>query len=95
MFGFRTVEIHGDGLDAHGKPVIVGYDVVVDQDQAKMVERVFRMFTDGQGLHRIARIFNDEHLPYPRKGGGNDGGGWSHTTVRAILRNERYAGRFV
>ena len=95
VFGYHTVEIHGDGVDAHGKPLIAGYEIAIDETQATIVRRVFSMFTDGFGLHKIAHILNDEHVPYPRKGDGNDGGGWSHTTVRGIVRNERYIGRFV
>jgi DNA invertase Pin-like site-specific DNA recombinase len=95
VFGYTTEAIPGSGTDAHGKPLVDGYDIVIEPSQARIVEKIFNLFVDGSGLHKIARALNDEHLPYPRRGDGNDGGGWSHTTVRALLRNERYIGRII
>ena len=69
---------------------------VIDPDQAAVVQRVFRLFADGVALKRIAAILNEEGLTAPNDGGrGNkDGHGWGHTTIRAMLTNERYLGRF-
>jgi site-specific DNA recombinase len=69
--------------------------LVVDPDQAAVVLRVFRLFADGFALKKIAATLNDEGLTAPNDGGrGNKNGhGWGHTTIRAMLRNERYQGR--
>lgn len=70
--------------------------MVIDPDQAATVVRVFRLFAEGIALKRIAATLNEERLPAPNDGGrGNKHGhGWGHTTIRAMLANERYLGRF-
>ena len=70
---------------------------VIDPVQAALVVRVFRLFADGTSLKKIASTLNDEGLAAPNDGGrGNKNGhGWGHTTIRAMLCNERYLGRFV
>jgi len=69
---------------------------VIDPDQAAVVLRIFRLFADGVSLKRIAAILNEEGLAAPNDGGrGNKNGhGWGHTTIRAMLSNERYLGSF-
>jgi site-specific DNA recombinase len=69
---------------------------IVDPGQAAVVLRVFRLFAGGASLKKIASTFNEEGLAAPNDGGrGNKNGhGWGHTTIRAMLCNERYLGRF-
>lgn len=64
---------------------------VIDPVQAALVVRVFRLFADGVSLKKIASMLNDEGLAAPNDGGrGNKNGhGWGHTTIRAMLCNER------
>jgi DNA invertase Pin-like site-specific DNA recombinase len=96
VLGYQTQAILGDRVDAHGVPIPVGYDYVIDPDEVKIVVRIFHLFAeDGLGLHRIAIRLNAEGVPSPRAGSKHRHGGWSHTTIRAILRNERYVGHFV
>ena len=70
--------------------------MVIDEAEAATVRRVFRLFADGVSLKRLAATLNEEGLAAPNDGGrGNKNGhGWGHTTIRAMLCNERYAGRF-
>ena len=70
---------------------------VIDPVQAAVVVRVFRLFAEGTSLKKIAATLNEEGLEAPNDGGrGNKNGhGWGHTTIRAMLCNERYLGRFV
>ena len=67
---------------------------IIDAVEAKVVMRIFADFADGRSAQHIARTLNEESLPAPHDDGrGNKGlRGWSHTTVRAMLRNERYLG---
>ncbi len=71
--------------------------LVINPSEAATVVRIFRDFAEGVSLKRIAAALNDEGLPAPNDGGrGNKyGHGWGHTTVRAMLGNERYWGHFV
>jgi len=69
---------------------------VIEPQEAALVLRGFRLFADGVALKKIAATLNEEGIPAPN-GGGRDnkrGRGWGHTTIRAMLRNERYLGRF-
>ena len=83
IFGYKTTEIGSDRMDPYGKLIVAGYEYTIDDGEKRTVTSIFRMFTGGQGLHRIARSLNDRWPPTPRLGKKNDGGGWSHTTVRA------------
>lgn len=52
--------------------------MIVHPEQAAIVNRVFRLFIDGQGLKAIAKILNEDGIPAPNDGGqGNKHGtGW-------------------
>lgn len=69
---------------------------VVDSSEAAIVERVFRQFVEGQSCRHIAFALNEEGVPAPHDGGkGNKRShGWGHTTIRAMLLNNRYVGQW-
>lgn len=69
--------------------------LVIDAEEAEVVRRVFRLFVDGVSLKKLAATLNEERLAAPNdEGRGNKiGHGWGHTTIRAMLTNERYVGR--
>lgn len=81
---------------------------MIDEVEAVVVRRIFEMFIDGAGLKKITARLNDEKIPAPHdregvdapnlEGKGRRGhkkaNGWTHNTVRNILRNERYIGRW-
>ena len=60
------------------------------------MQRVFRLFAEGTSVKHIASTLNQEGIPAPHdRGKGNKiGRGWPHSTIRAMLPNERYIGRF-
>ncbi len=91
-FGYATVEEENPPDAEHPRK-----RAVIDEAQAATVRRVFQLFADGQALKKIAATLNEEGLAAPNDGGrGNKiGRGWGHTTIRAMLLNERYIGRFV
>ncbi|GAA4058252.1 recombinase family protein [Amphibacillus indicireducens] len=68
-----------------------GYDyideqVVVNEDQAQVVKRIFNSVLEGVGTERIARQLNEERVPTKRNGN------WTGTTIRGIVKNEKYTG---
>lgn len=91
-YGYTTVEEESppDAEHPRKRPV-------VEETQAAVVRRVFRLFANGEALKKIAATLNEEGLSAPNDGGrGNKiGRGWGHTTIRAMLLNERYIGRFL
>ncbi len=55
------------------------------------------MYSEKYGLKQITSVLNEEDVPAPyddayRKQAGR---GWGPSTIRFILKNERYVGRFV
>jgi site-specific DNA recombinase len=73
---------------------------IVEENEAAVVRRVFEMYAGGETFKRIAFALNEEGIPAPHDGGskGRKGNktchGWGHTTIRAMLGNGRYIGRW-
>ena len=61
--------------------------LVIDQERASWVRRLFDLYLEGKGYADIGRALDDEDAPTP-KGGGL----WCHYTVGRILFNPVYAG---
>lgn len=71
----------------------LGYDrgpdgnLVVNQEQAKLVQRIYGMFLQGRSPFQIATALTKEGIPSP---GGKDH--WNASNIRSILTNEKYKG---
>lgn len=63
------------------------YEMVVNEEQAVTVRRIFFMFLQGYTAHSISKKLTDEGLIGP--GGGTV---WYARTVQSILQNEKYKG---
>ena len=84
-------------------------EVVVVEEQAAIVRRIFEMYTSGYGLKAIAKILNDEDIKTPsyyqkqvlgKRLGYNKPEIarrylWINTTVKRVLQNEFYTGTLV
>jgi DNA invertase Pin-like site-specific DNA recombinase len=57
----------------------------INEEQAKIVRRMFALYAEGNGIHTIADTLNREQIPGPRST-------WTQAGVREMLRNEHYAG---
>lgn len=85
-FGYRTVpEVDGSGR-------ALGNKIVIDENEAPIIRRIFTEYRDGGALNRIARALNREGIPSPRAGSKHKRFGWGASTIRAILYNEKYTG---
>ena len=78
--------------------------LVIDEETAPLVRRIFDMRRSGIGFRGIAIRLNEEHIPppsdihYARKGQENPNRcnhHWSDGTVKQILRNEVYIGNMI
>ena len=79
----------------------------IEPEGAAIVRQIFRMAGEGLNCQQIAKRLNSERIPTPsqikRRQGQNhkwwDGPGkmelWSRSTVRTIIRDERYLGKNV
>lgn len=63
------------------------YTMVVNEEQAVIVRRIFHMFLQGYTPHTIAVLLTEDRVPSPC---GCDR--WSGMTVRRMLSNEKYKG---
>lgn len=71
----------------------LGYDkgpdgnLVVNEEQAKIVRRIYAEFLQGYSTYAIARRLTEEGIPTP--GGMKT---WYGSVIRSILKNEKYKG---
>ena len=97
------------GLFIGGKPVY-GYKmhpteknrIVIDEDVAPMVRRIFGMALEGMSCRKIATQLNEEGIPTPATYCGWDmgrkgpyAGLWSSERISDMLQNETYIGNMV
>ena len=95
-FGYRNVPIEDTShVDQHGRPTITGVRLEVRQDQAATVRRIFEMYAGGNSLQRIAKQLNTESVVSPQPQKGRISRSWCPSSIRTILRNERYHGRVI
>ena len=99
IYGYRSVSVYDPTgrIDAGGRPVILGAELVMEAVEAGIVRQIFEWFTEGLGLRTIADRLNTRALPFPalptQRGGKRKG--WASSAVRVILKNEKYRGQWV
>ena len=64
-------------------------EIVVDEEQAEIVRRIFNSYLAGQSMDKIAEQLNRENVPVRI---GLENRRWMHTAISYILSNERYIG---
>jgi DNA invertase Pin-like site-specific DNA recombinase len=82
VFGYTNVEILGaDGRRSH-------VEHQIHEAEAAVVQRIFTMCAEGQGLRTIAKALNAERVPAPRAQQGRPCA-WASTTIREVLYRDR------
>lgn len=76
-YGYRTEAVEG------------GRALVIDEDQAVNIRRIFAWYADGEGLRGIVARLNREGVTAPR------GRSWAFTAVREMIRNPIYRGEYI
>jgi site-specific DNA recombinase len=69
-------------------------EIGIDPERAEIVRRIFQWRVEGKSFPTIATLLNRECVPPPHGNGRRKVDGWVSSAVRAILRNERYVGRW-
>ncbi len=82
-FGYATIKSDDE---VHAK---------INNSEAETVVRIFKMYASGLSLDRIAHQLNADGILSPQTQKGRLSRTWCPSSVRVILRNERYLGRFV
>ena len=78
------------------------FHLVINEKEAEVVKRVFRLYIEGNGLTKIAQILTKDGVPVPGEA-RNIGktrktalyNSWKQTTIRRILDNRVYLGELV
>ena len=90
-WGIRRKFEQGKVIVNHNK--FLGYDkdkdgnLIINEEQAKIVRRIYKDFLDGKGANRIARELEEEGVK-----GWNGKSKWYESTIRKMLANEKYKG---
>ncbi|WP_300891951.1 recombinase family protein, partial [uncultured Clostridium sp.] len=74
------------------------HKLIINEEYAKNVRRIFDLYLEGKSSIQIAYIFNDEHIPTPSQTMGQEyrlSLLWKTDTIRRILKNEMYIGNMV
>lgn len=85
-FGYYTLPIKND------RGEVTGNKIEIHEAEAKILIRIFTAYRDGASLTGIAHALNRDGIPSPRVGTRHAAFGWGQSTIRAMLRNERYVG---
>jgi site-specific DNA recombinase len=72
-----------------------GTRLCINTDEAETVGRIFRMYSGGISLKGIARQLNAEGVTSAKPQKGRWSRSWCTSSVRVILRNERYRGKLI
>jgi len=97
---FKSGKLQGlkEGRNIGGNHVTYGYSVappteankagklIINEEQAKIVRKVFDMYLKGSGIMIIANYMNDNNIPT------STDSGWTTTTVNQLLKQKMYYG---
>jgi site-specific DNA recombinase len=71
-----------------------GYEILIDPSQAATVVRIYELYAESRSFRSIAAILTAANVPPPRVRSRHRLKGWVASTVRSILNNEAYVGRW-
>lgn len=81
------------GIPHLNTDIVLGYDknddgsLVINEEQAAIVRRIYRAFLEGYSLNGIAAVLNREGIK-----GVHGEAKWCSTTITRLLQNEKYKG---
>ena len=95
-FGYRNVPIEDTTRTGkYGRFAVSGVRLEIEEEQAAVVRRVFEMYAEGNSLSTISKTLNREGVPAPQPPRTRAVRAWCPSSIREMLRNERYRGVFV
>jgi site-specific DNA recombinase len=93
LYGYINVPILNlNRPGKYGRPAVDGVDQKINDEQAEVVRRVFRMYASGLGLALIAKTLNGEGVASPQPPRTRTLQAWCPSSIREMLRNELYHG---
>jgi site-specific DNA recombinase len=95
-YGYRNVPIEDHTrIGKYGRPMVKGVQLEIVEDEAATVRRIFELFEGGAGLGQIAKRLNADGIPSPQPPRNRLVRAWCPSSIRSMLKNERYRGTFV
>jgi len=104
VYGYRSREVkEREGGAPEGTGRTVGRELVIHEEEAEVVRRIFRLYAEGKSARQIANLLNAEGVPPPGARWKNrttrTARTWSHTAIAGsrrrglgILNNLKYIG---
>jgi site-specific DNA recombinase len=90
----RGLHTGGRCFGYRSRKTAAGVQLEVNEEEAEIVRRIFRLYgQSGYSLKRIAHALNDDGVMAPQS--GRFSRSWCVSSVRHVLRNQRYAGKTV
>jgi site-specific DNA recombinase len=91
-YGYRSVRIANPASPkGGGQSGTRGSKLVIDEEEAEVVRRIFRLFADGESMMGIAKALNRDRIPSPQNSRARkQGSQWCSSAIQDILRNEKY-----
>jgi site-specific DNA recombinase len=68
---------------------------VIDAIQAEIIRRIFELYASGHSFKGIAKLLNSEGVQSPQPQQGRISRSWCPSSIRVILRNDRYRGTVI
>ncbi len=96
-YGYRSVRIVDPASPrGGGQSGTLGSKLVIDEEEADVVRRIFRLFADGESVMGIAKALNRHRIPSPQNSRvRKQGSEWCSSVIKDILHNEKYKGVYV
>ncbi len=92
-YGYRNVPIEDTSrVGKYNRPAVRGVELEIVKEEAIVILRIFQMYAEGAGLGQIARKLNEEGVPSPQGPRTRLSRSWCPSSIRSMLRNERYRG---
>ena len=90
IYGYTSQPVGELKMNKKGQAKYDGKVHKIEPEEADIVRRIYREFTEGRSMIKIVQHLNEDRIP-TKKGLP---GGWNISSVSTILKNERYIGRW-
>jgi len=88
VYGYYTKPVGELKLNKKGQAKYEGMVHKINPEEAEIVKRIFKEFTNDNSIHKIVNKLNEDKVPTKK----SMHGGWNQSTVSRILKNEKYIG---
>lgn len=87
VYGYKSYPSGNTRVDKSGRPRPEGYRTKIEEDEAKIVTRIFNEFANGKSINAIMKLLNRESVETKKPNGI-----WRSATIKGILSNKKYIG---